>query len=114
MATNNHWADYLISAVSYSSDRSKITYLQVHEDHGDSISPYAVHSRQSVIASIERGITFCTIYKNHTGENWIKGADVNVMSTTYGKYLRTDKNNTPKDNLGNLPEFSHSDNYSYV
>ena len=36
---------------------------------------------------------------------WVNGAKVEIISVNGGKYLRTDRNNTPKDNLGSLPEF---------
>jgi len=105
-------SNYLISAVCYNAERSKITHLRVHNDLGDKIGPSFVQTRDQVIRSIEGYNIYCTIFQRQDGY-WEKGANVNVVQTVYGKYLRTDKNNTPKDNLGNLPEFTLSYSYNY-
>ena len=37
--------------------------------------------------------------------NGKKGEDVHIVKVDDEKFIRTDKNETKKDNLGNLPEF---------
>jgi hypothetical protein len=97
------WADYLISEVHYYNDEF-ISQLKVHEDLGDTVGQANVWDREKVVYSINNGTSFCTILKNSEGK-WNKGADVHVVFVNGKYYLRTDKNNTARDNLGNLPEF---------
>lgn len=99
------WADFLISAVHYkeTKDRKFIQSVMVHEDQGDTVSKPFVLERLEVVKKIEEGLTFCTIYKKDN--KWIRGEDVHIVVIKNVKYIRTDNNNTPMDNLGNLPEF---------
>lgn len=97
------WADYLISAVRYYNN-DFISHLRIHEDSGDKVGAPQTWSKENVISYINNGYSFCTIVKNSKG-NWSQGADVHVVVINGYSYLRTDKNKTPKDNLGNLPTF---------
>ena len=96
------WSDYLISAVRYYKD--SISQLKVHKDLGDKVGQEQIWSKEEVVSSIKNYNSFCTIYKNSAG-NWTKGEDVHVVTVGYSTYLRTDRNNIAKDNLGNLPVF---------
>ncbi len=98
------WADYGISKVQYSQQRTHIVKVEVREDKGDSFGAAMERSRSQVVAAIERGETFVTILKNSSNE-WKKGQDVHVISVNGVKYIRTDQNRRESDNLENLPEF---------
>ncbi|HML23354.1 MAG TPA: DUF3892 domain-containing protein [Aggregatilinea sp.] len=98
------WADYGISAVRYNNARTHIDLLMVHVDNGDTIAIGKEWKRSDVVLEIERKRTFVTIPKNND-EKYIRGEDVRIVVINGVKYLRTDNNNTPSDNLGSLPEF---------
>jgi hypothetical protein len=56
------------------------------------------------VSRLDDGSTYMTIYKNPDG-TWKKGAPVRVVKIDGDKYIRTDADNTKKDNLGALPRF---------
>jgi len=98
------WAHYGISAVRYTQDNSKIEFVKVHIDNGDTMGGAETMSRDRVISLMKANYSFCTILKNTAG-NWNKGADVILVGSWPNEYIRTDKNNTTRDNLGSLPTF---------
>jgi hypothetical protein len=98
------WADYGISKVRYSSERTHITKVQVHEDKGDTIGMAVEWSRNQVVSAIEHGKTFVTILEGADGK-WQKGQDIHIITVDKVKYIRTDQNRRASDDLENLPEF---------
>lgn len=98
------WADYLISAVRYSSNHTHIDQVKAHEDMGDSVGEGKIYSRQTVVDAINKGTTFVTIYTNPEGK-WNKGQKVFVIIVNGSSYLKTVDNKKEEDNLENLPEF---------
>jgi len=103
MATK--WADYLISAVRYDSTGSHIEKVKAHIDNGDSVGSGSEVLRSTVVRHIESGTTYSTITSNPTTDKWSRGADVGVVLIDGEKYIRTDRDKTKKDNLGQLPRF---------
>ncbi len=99
------WADFLVSAKRMSNDNSKISLLKVHKDSNENYGPPFEETRSVVISNIERGNHYMTMFKNPSTGKMDKGATINVILTPSGKFLRTDKNQTSKDNLENLPDF---------
>jgi hypothetical protein len=97
------WADYLISAVRYNAAETHIEKVRVHVDNGDSVGPASDWTRAEVIARLEAGYTFVTIFKQDG--KWQKGAEVRVVTIHDEKFIRTDADRTKEDNLGNLPRF---------
>ncbi len=67
----------------------------------NSMSYVGWYSRQVIVDHIKQGHTYMTII---ISGNWCKGADINVVRTNFGEYLRTDRNRTSADNLDNIPE----------
>ncbi|MCG2702095.1 DUF3892 domain-containing protein [Candidatus Parcubacteria bacterium] len=63
-----------------------------------------IWSKEDVISHIDDRNKVTTILPTGDG-GWRKGAEVHVVDTGSGRYIRTDKNETPRDNLGELPEF---------
>lgn len=98
------WADYLISAVKYNTEHTHITHLRAHEDTGESVGEGKTYTRQTIVDAINKGITYCTIYKNSNG-TWKKGQMVYVIKVKGVSYLKTVDNGKEADNLENLPEF---------
>jgi len=99
------WADYLISAVRYNAAETHIDQVRCHTDQGDSVGSPVNKARQTVVASIESGTTYATIYKDSNSSSWNRGADVRVVRIDGTNYIRTDADKTKMDNLGNLPRY---------
>lgn len=101
--STTRYADFGIEKVR-KGNNGNITSLLLHRLETDnSMQRLGWYSKTDVINSIEKdNRTYMTI----TIENgtWYKGSDVHVVTTIWGKYLRTDQNSTSEDNLGNLPE----------
>jgi hypothetical protein len=94
--------DFCISAVRLDKDEQHIEWVRVHECQNAQIGPARTVSRRFVADLIRLGlVTFQTTVKDSSGK-WKHGASVHVFD---GEYLATDRNNTKKDNLGNLPKF---------
>jgi hypothetical protein len=98
------WADYLIYGVQFNQQHTHINRLRIAVDNGDSVGQTSEHTRQDIVAAIQRGTTFVTIYKNAQG-SWDKGKQVYVIRLNGTDYLKTVNDNKLVDNLDNLPEF---------
>ena len=98
------WADYVIIAVRDSRDPKHIERVRVRQDNGPSLSAPFELTRNQVVSKIEDDHkTFCTAYlKDGTLH---RGTDVHVVTVNGTKYIRTDKDKTEADNLGQLPKF---------
>ena len=98
------WADYVIVQVRYNKEKDHIVAVRAREDWGDKLAEEKQEfTRQSVVEKIEKGTTFCTPITTPNGLQ--KGADVEIVRIDGEKFIRTDKDKTKKDNLGELPEF---------
>ncbi|HEY2334737.1 MAG TPA: DUF3892 domain-containing protein [Solirubrobacterales bacterium] len=98
------WADYLISAVRYNTAKTHIDKVEVRNDNGDSVGAPSVWNRTDVVSGLEDGDTFETITKG-SDDKWNRGAAVGIVTVSGVKYIRTDADATPEDNLGSLPRF---------
>lgn len=98
----NNMFDFCISAVRYDSENQHIEWVKVHEDKGATIGPARQVPRAFVadLIRLEKA-TFQTVIKMSNG-NFANGAHIHVIDDIY---LTTDRNNTKRDNLGNLPTF---------
>jgi len=96
------WADYLISAVRYNTEKTHIVKVKVHKDMGESVGSAEEFTRGQVADKIEKGYSFVTIYRQN--EKWVKGEEVHTVTVDGEEFIRTDRNNIKKDNLGALPE----------
>lgn len=100
------WADYLICGVQKDASETRILSVTGHQDLGTSIGPASQWSRQTVVNAIQQGTTFMTVlYKEG---KYHRGANVGLVKVNGRTYLRTDKNETAADNLGNLPAYCPS------
>jgi hypothetical protein len=90
--------------VSYDSEHSHIVKVKTHEDKGNEVGTSYNETRTEVISNLKKGKTYGTTV---VGENkkWKKGETVKIIKIREKEYIRTDRNETEKDNLGNLPEF---------
>lgn len=97
------WADYLISAVRYNAEHSHLVKVNTYVDSGNGLKNPFKEKREDVIAKLKKGKKYCTIIRKNG--NWKKGQMVHIVLVKEKEYIRTDKNETEKDNLGSLPEF---------
>lgn len=98
------WADYLISAVRYNAAGTHIDQVEVRTDNGDSVGAPSSWARADVVKSLEGASTFVTITKG-SNDKWQRGAEVRIIEVNSTKYIRTDADATPEDNLESLPTF---------
>ena len=99
------WADYLIPAVLYNSDR-EIIKVQVHEDLDGKVGPAEIVDKLDIAHNMKKGKTYVTIHK--TLNSWRLGERVNLFSVGGDPYLRIDKNKVDLDNLGDIPDIDYS------
>jgi hypothetical protein len=93
-------ADYYIYAVHY-KDNDTSTYID--EVRTESVTSGA-KSRWTVVADIESGKLVKTAVRQSDGK-YHEGQVVNVITVNGSKYLRTDKDNTARDNLDHMPTY---------
>lgn len=69
---------------------------------GGKLDTPGIWNRSDVLDYIDKGYTFTTtIFKDKL---WRIGAKVEPITYKDSRYLRTDGNSKPEDNLGNLPK----------
>ncbi len=92
-----------IDAVRHATDENgnKLYISDVKWTSGLNEPATEVASKQDMIDFIELspGVTKTKFFRDGV---WVVGEDVHVVDD---RYLRTDANDIPEDNLGNLPEF---------
>ena len=99
------WADYGISAVKLNGKGNYINQVRVHKDKGNAMGDAEVWSREQIVSALENEYTFITILNGKQGI-WSEGQKVNIVLVNGNKYIRTDEDQTPSDNLDNLPKVS--------
>lgn len=97
--------DYYVSAVKFNSDNTHISKLRIHTvDKKGQFKPseYEELTRPAVVKLVEEGKIFKTVVRKSDGSGWNKGSDLTIQPVST-KYLKTNKDNSTKDNLDNLP-----------
>ncbi len=97
------WADYLISAVRFNDADTHIIKVKAHVDNGDTVGVGFEMARSDVVAYIDAGKTFSTIYS--ADGKWNLGASVKTVTIDGTRYIKTRADGTKADNLDNLPRF---------
>ncbi len=98
------WAKFLISQVQYAPDRKRIHEVKQPEDMDGDVGEGEIVSRETVSSNLKKGFTYMTIH-NGSSENWKKGDVVRTFIVDGEHFIRVDKNNVNRDNLGLLNEF---------
>ena len=102
----NKWADYLICKVRYNKEQTHIISVKYRTENNGIISSTDLEfSRQDVIQHIKDGKIFVTMYQKTPDSGWSKGKEVIIIKIDGTEYIKTDRNNTKRDNLENLPEY---------
>lgn len=101
-------AHYYVTAVRYNNfDEDHIESIKRHtvnDDNSFNENNYVSTQRSTVVSEINNKWKYMTIYKKQ-GDGWNFGEDIHVVTIENEDFIRTDQNNTKKDNLGNLPNF---------
>lgn len=100
------WADYVITRVRYNSAGTHIDQVEAANDGEDGIGPKRNESRATVLANIKAKKTYVTAPPSKTDAGKVtKGASVGTVVVSGTEYVRTDANQTARDNLDNLPTY---------
>ena len=76
------WADFLISAVKYDSDR-KITHVKIHQDSEDGLGKEEIIDRSSLADNLKK-YSYMTVY---SGINtWKKGEKLKVFFSRFSTF----------------------------
>ena len=95
------WADFLISAVKYDSDR-KIIHVKILQDSEDGLGKEEIIDRSSLANNLKK-YSYMTVYSGI--DTWRKGEKLKVFNHDGGYYIRIDNNKVKYDFLGQLVEF---------
>jgi len=94
---------YITAIREKSGNLSFITDVMVHSPVSSGrLSKGKVYTKDEVLASISMGNAFTTATFNYSTGSWSVGAKVGTVKIGYNIYLRTDRDSTARDNLGNL------------
>jgi hypothetical protein len=95
---------FIITEVEYAKDRRRIHFVKAHKRMNGYEMKAILQSRANVIVNIlERGFPYSTGFVK--GNRIYEGARVMVHNVRGEHYLKTEKNETKEDNLGELLEF---------
>jgi len=95
------WANYLISAVKYDSDK-RILQVKQHKDTGEAIEDGELVDRITIANNLKKGISYLTIFNSNS--NWKIGDKIQFIRVGGDYSIRTDSNKVEFDNLKFLPE----------
>ena len=98
------WADYCIFSVRFNTSRTHIDRVRAYPDNGDSFGSAIEFSRAGVVSEVKGGTTFVTTFKGTDGKYKL-GNTVFITIINETEYIKSVRDNTPVDNLDNLPEF---------
>jgi Protein of unknown function (DUF3892) len=97
-------ADFYIEKVRYNKNHTRIIWVSVREDSSNKLSgPYNM-VRKRMVSLIGEGKQFMTIFRSPEGK-YRKGQKISVIRVKGIEYLRTDLDETEKDQLKDLPEY---------
>ena len=99
---SEQWADYVVTAVRYTDDGTRIDRMQRWEDAGDRLADAQPVSRSSAKMMLALGRSYVTASDGPNG--WQRGQEIGLVTVDGEQYLRTDGRTVPADDLGDLPE----------
>lgn len=95
--------DYIILRVRKNERYKTIERVRGRTTKKRAISAPFTYEKDKVVKMIESGKDFFT--GKERGTELIKKEKIHVLPINGEKFIRTDRNETPEDNLGELPEF---------
>lgn len=96
--------EYWVSHKRMNEDNSRIKEVRAMTVTGKTLNPPLNYSRKDVIESIEKNNGWFTC-QSKDKNTWTKKAEIHVIQVENEKFIRTDRDTTPSDNLGELPVF---------
>lgn len=94
---------FYVTAIREGANPSFITHVLVHSPvSAGRLSKGRILSKDEVISSMNLGHTYTTATYNYSNGSWSEGANIGTVRIGYITYLRTDRDSTARDNLGNL------------
>lgn len=99
--------NYLISAVRFAAGNGAMAYFKVHPFHNMTRQEAKVWSRERLIGNLTApsGMAIATVYWDANRKAWQTGSLVRAVFSGGDWHLRSEPNDIPEDNLGNLPRF---------
>ena len=99
-----NWGNYGISAVKYNSKGTHIDQVQIHQNINGGVGNVEYWLRERVVSALKNNYVVITLPRNSEGGLTI-GAQVIIDRINGIEYIKTVRDNTTHDNLGNLPRF---------
>lgn len=93
--------DYLISAVRYNFEHTRIVDVKRHLYQGDSVAAANIVNRNIIADDLKKGLKYKTIHRCDDN-TWELRKDVLLIMNS--GYITVDPNST-RDNLGNIQDF---------
>lgn len=100
-------ANYAISGV-WKDNNNVITHYAFHnfDDNGSTIGLATKRTKAEAIRLLDiSGNSSITILWNYTNPGWKRGSIITVVGTALNRYLRTNHDDTTRDNLGHLIDY---------
>jgi hypothetical protein len=94
-------ADYRISGV-WKDNNGVITHYALHKPSTTGYYRAEKKTKSQVLSILDTGNTVKTWVWNYASSSWKDGQTVHPVGTGSNRYLRTDRDNTQRDNLDNL------------
>ncbi len=97
-------ADFYIEKVRYNKNHTRIVWVSVREDSSNKLSGAYNMVRKKMLSLMGEGKQFMTIFRNPEGK-YRKGQKITMIKVKGADYIRTDLDETEKDQLKDLPEY---------
>lgn len=100
------WADWLILQVRYNAQHTHIDSVRIAPGLDTGLGAMETWARLKAVQTIQAGRTVYTAPPSKTELGKVdKGAKVEVVLIDNQQFIKTVRDNTKRDNLGELPEF---------
>jgi hypothetical protein len=97
------WADWLVDGVRYDATRTFIQAVRAARDRPACDFKFVDKTRAELLAMLSGGETVATVFENDMTRRLERGEDVRVLTVNGDLYLRIDRAELPRDDLGDLP-----------
>ncbi len=97
-------ADFYIEKVRYNKGHTRIVWVSVRQDSSSRLSGPHNMVRKKMVSLLREGKQFMTIFRSPEGK-YRKGQKISVIQVKGVDYIRTDQDETEKDQLEDIPEY---------
>lgn len=92
--------NFCITGVKYDSEETLIGIVKIHQNLDGEMSEAYYWFRESVLNYIKAGYSIWTAHEENG--QWQKGEQVIIDTVNETEFIKTNQDDTPKDNLGNI------------